>query len=60
MPLHQLTPTARGSGQVTLPKGDLRRDGLVDENDTAKARPVTIDRVGKGEYLINVVDPDAE
>lgn len=58
MPLHRLTPTSRGSGTVTLPKGDLERDGLVDENGEVEPSQVAVDRVGEGEYKIQVLDPD--
>lgn len=46
-----------GSGMTCLPKDDLRRDGLVDEDDEIKAgQQLAVDRVGPGEYLIEVVD----
>ncbi len=47
-----------GSGGVTLPKDDLRRDGIVDSDGEVLSAYVTIDRVDEGEYLVRQVDPD--
>lgn len=43
------------SAGVMLPKDDLRRDGLVDEDGVADAT-LAVDRVGECEYKVSVVE----
>lgn len=43
---------------MTLPKGDLDRDGLVDENGEIRKTLVNIDRIGEREFVIELADPD--
>ena len=57
MPIRKLR-NIDGSGGVTLPKDDLGRDGLLDEDGEIKDAHLAIDRVGEGEYRIKTVDPD--
>ncbi|WP_459808554.1 hypothetical protein [Halopiger thermotolerans] len=47
-----------GSGGVTLPKDDLERDGLVNENGELKDARLAVDRVGDGEYRITAIELD--
>ena len=48
-----------GSGGVMIPKDDLRRDGMVDDDGEIKDAHITVDRVDDGEYRIKAVDPDS-
>lgn len=60
MPQQELIKANDGqSGRVTLPKGDLRRDGLVDEDEgEVKKTLVNIDRTGEREFRVKLVDPE--
>lgn len=53
-----------GSGTVTLDKGDLKLDGMVDENGNIREQEMHIQRIGEGAYLVRVVKegsvPDIE
>lgn len=57
MPVRKLR-NIDGSGGVTLPKDDLRRDGLIDEDGEIREAFVEVDRTDEGEYLLRAVDPD--
>ena len=48
-----------GSGTVTLDKGDLKLDGLVDEHGNIREQEMHIQRVGPGAYLVRAVDDGA-
>ncbi|GAB3676892.1 hypothetical protein GCM10028856_35590 [Halopiger thermotolerans] len=57
MPIRKLR-NMDGSGGVTLPKDDLERDGLVNENGELKDARLAVDRVGDGEYRITAIELD--
>ncbi|MFC7026371.1 hypothetical protein ACFQJ5_16695 [Halomicroarcula sp. GCM10025324] len=47
-----------GSGVVTIPKYDLERDGLVDENGEPDDVHLTVDRLDERAYVVRVCDGD--
>ena len=48
-----------GSGVVTIPKTDLERDGLLDEDgQPSKDQMVMVERLGERCYLVRAVDGD--
>lgn len=55
MPIRKLRKID-GSGYVALPKGDLERDGLVDEHGELESVPCAVDREGPGEYRLTLID----
>lgn len=57
MPVRKLREM-KGSCGLTLPIDDLRRDGIVDENDDVQDQYFAVDRVGEGEFKISRVDSD--
>ncbi|WP_435099574.1 hypothetical protein [Halarchaeum sp. P4] len=49
------------SGQVTLPKDDLRRDGVIDDDfEDDFEQNCVVDRLGRGQFLVRLVDVDGE
>jgi len=54
-----LCPIDNGtSGKITLPKGELELDGVVDENGDVERRPVDIRSKGRGRYEIVILDDE--
>jgi len=48
-----------GSGVVTIPKGDLERDGLLDaDGDPDDSTNLTIDRLDERVYVVRMCDGD--
>jgi len=48
-----------GSGVVTIPKADLERDGLLDEDgQPAEDQMMMVERLGERCYLVRAVDGD--
>ncbi|KOX92814.1 hypothetical protein AMS69_10150 [Haloarcula rubripromontorii] len=47
-----------GSGLVTLPKGFLERDGLLDESGEPDEAHLTVDRLDERAYVVRVCDGD--
>lgn len=46
-----------GSGYVSLPKDDLRMDGLLDEDgDVVEGREMHVQRAGDGTFIVRVVE----
>jgi len=46
------------SGKITLPKGELELDGVVNEHGDVERRPVDIRSKGRGRYEIVILDDD--
>ena len=47
-----------GSGVVTIPKHDLERDGLVDDEGEPAEVHLTVDRLDERAYVVRVCDGD--
>ncbi|MFC6757892.1 MULTISPECIES: hypothetical protein [Haloarcula] len=47
-----------GSGVVTIPKDDLERDGLLDDDGEPSEHHLTVDRLGERAYVVRVCDGD--
>ena len=45
-----------GSGTVTLDKGDLQLDGMVDDDGSIVEQELHVQRLSKGAYLVRAVD----
>ena len=45
-----------GSGTVTLDKGDLQLDGMVDDDGSIVEQELHVQRLGEGAYLVRAVD----
>jgi len=46
------------SGKITLPKGELELDGVVNDDGDVERRPVDIRSKGRGRYEIVILDDD--
>jgi hypothetical protein len=57
--MRKLTPADdKTSGRVTLPKGFLERDGLVDDDGDVKQANIQINYTDTGRYELVVFDDD--
>ncbi|WP_188878958.1 hypothetical protein [Halarchaeum grantii] len=49
------------SGQVTLPKSDLRRDGIIEDDfPSGFEQQCVVDRLGRGQFLVRLVNVNGE
>jgi len=60
MLIHQLTQVGRTSGDVVLPKSEVRALGLVNDNDNVKYKLVRVTQTDAGTWEVSVIDPKAE
>lgn len=56
-----LSPADGGnSGKVTLPKGDLALDGVLDDDGNVVSCPVNVQRTAPGEYKVVILDDELQ
>lgn len=54
--LRKLGDSECPSAGVTLPKDELREDGVIDERDELGEQYAKIEKIGDGEYSVRLVD----
>ena len=58
MAIQKLRDLDRTSAGVTLPRDDLKLEGLLDADGSVVDRPVKVERVDEAVWEIEVLDPD--
>lgn len=58
MAIQKLRELDRTSAGVTLPRDDLKLEGLIDADGSVEDRPVIVERTGDATWEIEVLDPD--
>ena len=60
MAIHELRKLDRTSAGVTLPRDDLRLEGLIDEDgEIDDEQQLVVEREGPGKWVVETVDPDS-
>jgi hypothetical protein len=58
MAIQKLRDLDRTSAGVTLPRDDLKLEGLLDADGSVEDRPVKVERTDDATWEIEVLDPD--
>jgi len=58
MAIQKLRDLDRTSAGVTLPRDDLKLEGLIDPDGSVADRPVKVERTDDRTWEIEVLDPD--
>lgn len=58
MAIQKLRDLDRTSAGVTLPRDDLKLEGLIDADGSVVDRPVIVERTDDRTWKIEVLDPD--
>jgi len=58
MAIQKLRDLDRTSAGVTLPRDDLKLEGLIDADGSVADRPVKVERTDDRTWEIEVLDPD--
>jgi len=58
MAIQKLRELDRTSAGVTLPRDDLKLEGLIEEDGSVVDRPLKVERIDDGTWEIEVLDPD--
>lgn len=54
--VRELGSSDQPSAGITLPKGDLREDGVIDDQGGLEEQYAKVEKTGDGEYRVRLVD----